>query len=118
MDEHADTVGRYWRSFGLEPNVVFRSKSIEAVRSLVAKNLSVTILSDLVYRQWSHDGGRIRRRALSNAIPSMDLGLGYLRGAQLTSAANALANLLRSSSKVLLKESLLRNPFGGVSSIE
>ncbi|MGH8813648.1 MAG: LysR family transcriptional regulator [Advenella sp.] len=77
MDEHIETVERYWGREGLEPNVVFRTKSIEAVRSLVAQNMGVTILSDLVYRSWSHDGGRIRRHAIKEAVPSMDLGLIY-----------------------------------------
>ncbi|NPC56912.1 LysR family transcriptional regulator [Caenimonas soli] len=101
MDEHVDTVKRYWARFGLEPKIVFRSKSIEAVRSLVAKNEGVTILSDLVYRQWSHDGGRIRRWPLTDSIPSMDLGLAQVRGLKLTPAAAAMARVLRISTRAL-----------------
>jgi DNA-binding transcriptional LysR family regulator len=46
-----------------------QSKSIEAVRSLVALGEGVTILSDLVYRPWSLQGNRISRRDLSVAMP-------------------------------------------------
>lgn len=108
MDEHVDTVRRYWGQFGLEPKIIFKSKSIEAVRSLVAKNVGVTILSDIVYRQWSHDGGRIRRRTLSDPVPSMDLGLASLRGAILSAPAVALGNLLRVTTRSVLSDSISR----------
>ena len=95
MDEHVETVDRYWSAHGLKPTVVFRTKSIEAVRSLVAQNLGVTILSDLVFRPWSHDGGRIRRTLVSDTVPSMDLGLAYRRGVILPPATVAFATALR-----------------------
>lgn len=75
MDEHLTTVERYWSSYGLKPQVCLQSRSIEAVRSLVAAGQGVTILSDLVYRPWSLEGQRIARRPLSDEVPSMDVGL-------------------------------------------
>jgi DNA-binding transcriptional LysR family regulator len=105
MDEHVDTVGRYWGAMKLKPKVVFRTKSIEAVRSLIAQNVGVTILSDLVFRPWSHDGGRIRRTVVSSAVPSMDLGLAYRRGAVLSEATAASASTLRLLAKTLTRES-------------
>ncbi len=105
MDEHVETVDRYWSAMRLKPKVVFRTKSIEAVRSLVAQNVGVTILSDLVFRPWSHDGGRIRRTRVSNAVPSMDLGLAYYRGSVLSQATMAFADALRSLAKTLTRES-------------
>jgi DNA-binding transcriptional LysR family regulator len=68
---------------------------------LVAKNEGVTILSDLVYRQWSHDGGRIRRQPLTDSIPSMDLGLAQVRGTRQSTAVTAMARVLRSSTRAL-----------------
>jgi DNA-binding transcriptional LysR family regulator len=108
MDEHVDTVNRYWGAMKLKPNVVFRTKSIEAVRSLVAQNVGVTILSDLVFRPWSHDGGRIRRTVMSGAVPSMDLGLAYRRDGTLSKAASACAIALRLLAKTVTRESDLR----------
>ncbi|AMM25979.1 LysR family transcriptional regulator [Variovorax sp. PAMC 28711] len=105
MDEHVETVDRYWSAMKLKPKVVFRTKSIEAVRSLVAQNVGVTILSDLVFRPWSHDGGRIRRTATSTAVPSMDLGLAYRRGATLSEATSAFAGALRLLARTLTRES-------------
>jgi DNA-binding transcriptional LysR family regulator len=86
-------------------DMVFRTKSIEAVRSLVAQNVGVTILSDLVFRPWSHDGGRIRRTVTSTAVPSMDLGLAYRRAAVLSEATTAFADALRLLAKTLTRES-------------
>ncbi|MDQ0612274.1 DNA-binding transcriptional LysR family regulator [Variovorax sp. W1I1] len=105
MDEHVETVGRYWSASKLQPKVVFRTKSIEAVRSLVAQNIGVTILSDLVFRPWSHDGGKIRRTVLASAVPSMDLGIAYRRGAVLSKAAEASVNVLRLLARTLTRES-------------
>jgi len=107
MDEHVETVRRYWGAVQLEPNVVFRTRSIEAVRSLVAQNVGVTILSDLVFRPWSHDGGRIRRTAMAGAVPSMDLGLAYRRDGALSKAASACAATLRLLAKTVARESRL-----------
>jgi DNA-binding transcriptional LysR family regulator len=79
MDEHLQTVARYWGKFGIEPRVRMQSKSIEAVRSLVAFGEGVTILSDLVYRPWSLEGNRISKRDLSVPVPTMDVGAVWRR---------------------------------------
>jgi DNA-binding transcriptional LysR family regulator len=81
MDEHLQTVQRYWGKFGVEPRVRMQSKSIEAVRSLVAFGEGVTILSDLVYRPWSLEGNRISKRDLSVPVPTMDVGAVWRRNA-------------------------------------
>jgi DNA-binding transcriptional LysR family regulator len=107
MDEHVATVNRYWGAIKLKPRVVFRTKSIEAVRSLVAQDVGVTILSDLVFRPWSHDGGRIRRIPMSGAVPSMDLGLAYRRDGSLSKATSACATTLRLLAKTVARESRL-----------
>jgi DNA-binding transcriptional LysR family regulator len=95
-DEHVQTAEKYWTSHKLRPNVVLTSKSIEAVRSMVAHRLGVTILSDLTYREWSHEGGRIVRRTLSDSIPTMDVGFGFRRGESLLPTVVAIADFLRS----------------------
>ncbi|MDO6708667.1 LysR family transcriptional regulator [Photobacterium sp. 1_MG-2023] len=74
MDEHIETVNQYWGSEGLLPNPRFKSRSLEAVRSLVAMGQGVTILSDFVYRQLSLEGRRIIRRSLKEKLPTMDVG--------------------------------------------
>jgi len=96
MDEHVQTVGKYWGKYGIQPRVRMQSKSIEAVRSLVALGQGVTILSDLVYRPWSLEGNRISRRNLSVAIPTMDVGAVWCRTGSVSTQAKALLELFRS----------------------
>ncbi|MEK6346912.1 MAG: LysR family transcriptional regulator [Burkholderia sp.] len=96
MDEHVQTVARYWGKFGVAPRVRMQSKSIEAVRSLVALGEGVTILSDLVYRPWSLEGSRISRRDLSVEVPTMDVGAVWRRDSVPSRQVRVLLDLFRS----------------------
>lgn len=95
MDEHVQTVARYWGKFGVEPRVRMQSKSIEAVRSLVAFGEGVTILSDLVYRPWSLEGNRISKRDLSVPVPTMDVGAVWRKSVAPGRQVRALLDLFR-----------------------
>ena len=75
MDEHISTLDRYWSPFEIKPKVRLQSRSIEAVRSLVAAGQGVSILSDFVYHPWSLEGQRISRRVITDTIPTMDIGI-------------------------------------------
>lgn len=75
IDEAAQTTQSYWHKYHLEPKVVFKTSSVEAVRSLVATGAGVTILSDMVHRPWSLEGDRINTVEIKQQIPSMDTGL-------------------------------------------
>ena len=79
VDEASRTAGRYWDASGLVPNVVFATASTEAVRSMVAAGMGLTILSDMVYRPWSLEGQRIEQRKVTEPVPSMDVGLAWAR---------------------------------------
>ena len=94
VDEANQTASRYWRPTGLSPNVIFVTSSVEAVRSMVADGLGLTILSDMVYRPWSLEGQRIEQRNLATAVPTMDVGLAWRRSEKLGSAARAFADFL------------------------
>ena len=80
----------FWQHAGLEPNIRYRSSSLEAVRSLVAQGLGVTILSDVVYRPFSSEGLRIETRSLMNGLPSIEIGLAWSIKQPLSPAAEAL----------------------------
>lgn len=94
VDEADQTQARFWKGFGLEPEVMFATSSVEAVRSLVAAGMGVTILSDMVYRPWSLEGQRIEQRALVEAVPSMDVGLVWPKSRPLPPAANVFRSFL------------------------
>lgn len=97
VDEAYQTALRYWHKTPYTPRVVFQTSSVEAVRTMVAGGMGVTILSDMVYRPWSLDGQRIETRDLAG-IPSMDVGVAWKKGSQQVPAAKAfLEYLIRNS---------------------
>ena len=65
------------------PEVTFRTRSVEAVRSLVATGAGIAILPGLVYRPWSLEGDRIEIRDVSGDLPTVSVGLAWRRGAPL-----------------------------------
>jgi DNA-binding transcriptional LysR family regulator len=95
VDEAKHTAMRYWSAHRLEPRAIFRTSSVEAVRSMVGGGMGVTILSDLVYRPWSLEGQRIEVRDVADEVPSMDVGLAWKREAGLTPATQAFCDFLR-----------------------
>lgn len=90
VDEASQTAQRYWDQTPWQPRVIFRTSSVEAVRSMVATGMGVTVLSDMVYRPWSLEGQRIETRNLVDDVPTMDVGLAWKRDAVLSPAAQAL----------------------------
>jgi len=80
IDGAEESTFEYWNEHGLEPNVVFRTQSVESVRSLIAFGHGVTILSDLMYRPWSLEGDRVEVRELFTPVPTMNAGLVWKRG--------------------------------------
>lgn len=82
-----------WARHGMTPPIAFETTSIEAVRSMVAQGLAVTILSDVVFRSWTVDGLRVLRRDLVEELPTMDVGVAWRRGEVLTPQQAAFIDL-------------------------
>lgn len=78
IDEATDSTASFWNNYQLKPSIIFSTSSVESVRSLVAKGMGVTILSDMVHRPWSLDGERVNTVELKEPIPTMNTGLIYL----------------------------------------
>lgn len=91
VDEAENTTMRYWQHTLFRPRTIFRTSSIEGVRSMVANGMGVAVLSDMVYRPWSLEGRRINTVMLQDHIPSMVLGLAWSP----QSMDNPLLQLLR-----------------------
>jgi DNA-binding transcriptional LysR family regulator len=91
VDEASRTAGRYWDKYSLCPKTVFSTSSVEAVRSMVAAGMGVTILSDMVYRPWSLEGQRIEQRQIIEPIPSMDVGLTWPNDRPLSAPARVFS---------------------------
>lgn len=87
VDEIEARADAHWRAHGLKPPIAFRTRSVEAVRSLVATGAGVAILPDLVYRPWSLEGDRIEVRPIAEPLPTVEVGLVWRRGSPLARAA-------------------------------
>lgn len=97
VDEGESSATRYWRAAKREPQIAFRTSSMEALRGLVAHGFGVTILSDMLYRAWSLEGRKIEVRPIVDAIPPMELGLIWRSSAGLNSVATAFQQFLISA---------------------
>lgn len=87
VDETEENTDKLLSALGSKPHVAFRTRSVEAVRSLVATGAGVALLPDLVYRPWSLEGDRIESRDISGALPVVQVGMVWRRGSSLPQAA-------------------------------
>lgn len=93
VDETEENTGKLLAAFSAKPHVAFRTRSVEAVRSLVATGAGIALLPDLVYRPWSLEGDRIESRDISGSLPVVQVGMVWRRGSQLTQAARDFIGL-------------------------
>ena len=98
IDEIEEATGKLLGAFGARPEIAFRTRSVEAVRSLVATGAGVALLPQLVYRPWSLEGDRIESRDVSAALPVVRVGVVWRRGSSLSSAARNFIAVAQSSS--------------------
>jgi DNA-binding transcriptional LysR family regulator len=83
VDEIEESTRRLTAAMPVKPDMAFRTRSVEAVRSLVATGAGLAILPSLVYRPWSLEGDRIEIRDVSGDLPSVQVGLAWRKGAPL-----------------------------------
>lgn len=95
VDEAAHSAIKYWTTTSHRPNVILRTSSVEAVRSLVADGQGVAVLSDMVLRPWSLEGKRIETIELTDPVPSMDVGLTWRRDTPFSPAMEAFRSYFR-----------------------
>ncbi len=87
VDETEENTGKLLSALGAKPHVAFRTRSVEAVRSLVATGAGIALLPDLVYRPWSLEGDRIESRDISGTLPVVQVGMVWRRGSSPPQAA-------------------------------
>jgi DNA-binding transcriptional LysR family regulator len=95
IDDAESSTHSYWKAHELEPNIILRSESVEAVRSLIAIRNGVTILSDMMYRPWSLEGNRIEVREVAANIPTMDAGIAWPGAKALSAVAETFVEFCR-----------------------
>ncbi|BCH27429.1 LysR substrate-binding domain-containing protein [Mesorhizobium sp. L-8-3] len=96
VDEIEENTGKLLMALGARPHVAFRTRSVEAVRSLVATGAGVALLPDLVYRPWSLEGDRIESRDISGALPMVQVGMVWRRGSGLSQTARDFIGIAQS----------------------
>ena len=100
VDEIEENTGKLLSAIGAKPHVAFRTRSVEAVRSLVATGAGVALLPDLVYRPWSLEGDRIESRDVSGSLPVVQVGMVWRRGSGLPQAARDFIGIAQSQRTV------------------
>ncbi|ANL48456.1 LysR family transcriptional regulator protein [Rhizobium phaseoli] len=96
VDEIEENTGKLLSALGARPHVAFRTRSVEAVRSLVATGAGVALLPDLVYRPWSLEGDRIESRDVSGSLPVVQVGMVWRKGSSLPQAARDFIGIAES----------------------
>jgi DNA-binding transcriptional LysR family regulator len=96
VDEIEENTGKLLSALGAKPHVAFRTRSVEAVRSLVATGAGIALLPDLVYRPWSLEGDRIESRDISGSLPAVQVGVVWRRGSLLPDAARDFIGIAQS----------------------
>ncbi len=95
IDEMTQVYGRWTHAEALMRNIMLRTSSVEAVRSLVATGAGVAILPDLAFRPWSLEGDRLEARPIELFTQSLDVGLAWRLGTQASSSAEIFRTLAR-----------------------
>lgn len=94
-DEISETEESQWRKMGIRPPVLLRTRSVEAVRSLIATGAGVAILPDLAYRPWSLEGDKVEARPLAEAIPPALVGVVRRRGSSASPTVRSFLSILQ-----------------------
>jgi DNA-binding transcriptional LysR family regulator len=96
VEEIEMATARLLGALGSRPPVAFRTRSVEAVRSLVATGAGIAILPDLIYRPWSLEGDRIESRDVSGTLPVVKVGIVWRRGLSPKRTAQDFISLAKS----------------------
>lgn len=94
VDEASNTAQRYWNLTPYKPETMFRTSSVEAVRSMVANGMGISILSDMVYRPWSLEGRRVETLEVTDKVPTMDVGLAWRNSQEHSTAVKAFIEFM------------------------
>lgn len=95
IDEIDEAPKYAWQQLGLRPPIAFRTRSVEAVRSLVATGAGVAVLPDLTYRPWSLEGDKIEARRIREDLPAVSVGVVWRRGSRLSPAASQFLSVVQ-----------------------
>lgn len=94
IDDHERIVQGIWDRNSYNANVIFRTNSFEALRSMVAHGLGVALVSDLFFRSWSIDGGRLVSKQMEDKLLPVETGIIWPRTVKLNDACQTFIDHL------------------------
>ncbi len=97
-DRVDDVLRAVWSRYGLRPEVLLRTSSLEAARSLVGVGAGIALLPDFLYRPWTLDADHIEMRNLRDAVPGIDVGLVWRRGTRTREVVGEFIEVAREQS--------------------
>jgi molybdate transport repressor ModE-like protein len=95
IDEIDEAPKHALQQLGARPPTAFRTRSVEAVRSLVATGAGVAVLPDLTFRPWSLEGDKIEARRIQEDLPAVSVGVVWRRGSRLSPAASQFLSVVQ-----------------------
>lgn len=98
-DRVESVLNALWSRHSLHPQVLMRSSSLEAVRSLVGIGAGIALLPDFLYRPWTLDAEHVEARSLRDFTPSIDVGLVWRRGSRGRPVVTEFIELAREQSR-------------------
>jgi DNA-binding transcriptional LysR family regulator len=98
-DRIESVLNALWARQGLHPQILMRTSSLEAVRSLVGMGAGIAILPDFLYRPWTLDAAHVEVCSLRDAVPSIDVGLVWRRGSRSRPVVTEFIELAREQSR-------------------
>jgi DNA-binding transcriptional LysR family regulator len=108
-DEAEVNINQIWRRYGRKPNIWVKTQSVEAVRSFIAREQGVAILSDLLYRPWSLDGTRLASKPVQEPVPTMNLGMVWLSNKKQSQGEKFFIDFLKHEVRQQTQSSDFRN---------
>src|SRR6202035_4889906 len=96
IDPSRNYILSLFRDGGLEPQVGYRSRSLEMVRGLVGHGLGYSLLATKPANNMSYDGRALVTRPLSSAVQNSRLVLAAAAGRTMSASAQAFAGHCRS----------------------
>jgi DNA-binding transcriptional LysR family regulator len=99
-DRFESVLSGVWSGKALRPQVLMRTSSLEAVRSLVGIGAGITLLPDFLYRPWTLDSDHIEARSLRDVVPNIDVGVVWRRGSASRPVVVEFIELAREQSRI------------------
>ena len=95
VDDAWENALGYWSKTPYLPQVTMKTSCIEAIRTMVASGMGVSILSNMIYRHWSLDGLRIELRETKEVLPTVDPSILIPASKPLTPVSKTFVNFLQ-----------------------